>query len=227
MQLNAKSNIQTILNECEASISSLTNDNIRIKHAKQTGLLNGVAHSKQKYIELRGYWSDLLSTNAETAYKARIALYYVIGHELGHMDNEPSKIIPSNCVEWFIRALLALIRKDFRSQIRELRADYCGIIFAMQSIEGLTDSNRIQVIEDCFDYEISKLGKNKDKGDSMHPSFQKRKEILKSHTFFNVQLIQDLSKEYSCNQAEIKQLCSCAFNGQMFDLSANKIKQRT
>ncbi len=235
MQQVEARNIQSILNNYAEAINSFSQNELSIIYKKKKGLLNGIAHPRKKCIELRGDWRDLLSENDEVAKTARITLCYVIGHELGHMDNEPSKIYPSSCVVWFIRALLAIFRKDFRSQIREIRADYCGIILAMHPVFGFNKESRNQIITACFDYEIDKLRKQsvisffplwkrKDIGDSMHPSFRIRKELLTKYPFFNEQLIQELSADYSCNRDEVNQLCSCAFNGQMFDLATNTIK---
>ena len=120
MQQVEARNIQSILNNYAEAINSFSQNELSIIYKKKKGLLNGIAHPRKKCIELRGDWRDLLSENDEVAKTARITLCYVIGHELGHMDNEPSKIYPSSCVVWFIRALLAIFRKDFRSQIREI-----------------------------------------------------------------------------------------------------------
>lgn len=220
MKQKTKRQIRIILDDCENRIFDVTGNKMHIKYTHTHSLLNGTAHKSSNYIELTGDWSDLLSEDNVISKEAKVTLYYVIGHELGHLDQEPDVCCAKSL---FLKAkyfLSALVRKDFRCQIRELRADYCGVIFALKALKNL-NIDRQYVVDTSFNYEIKKC--KKDKGDSMHLPFFERKRILTENPIFNKELVETLSTQYKCTKDEVDQLCSCAFNGTLLKFQ-NEIK---
>lgn len=216
MKRNRKQSIKPILADCQKQINKIMKKDIPIVYLNTRGSINGLAHKIIKFIELKGDWSDLLSDDKQISEAAKMTLFYTIGHELGHLDQEPSILYPDNSI---IRLCSALVVKDFRSQIREIRADFCGVLFALNALNNLSSintDNRQYIIETVFNYEIKKHGK--DKESSTHPSFSKRELILTENLTFDQALVESLSNDYKCSHNDVEQLCSCAFDGTLLKL---------
>ena len=124
-------------------------------------------------IVLTGDWSFL----ADKSKSALAYLYSTIGHELSHKDKEPCY----SCSKF---------SHNLKNHVRETRADFCGVAFAMNFFE-----DRDFIIQNKFAYGLS--NDNKDKKTD-HPSNALRKACLEKHKRFSIDVIKDIieAKEY-------------------------------
>lgn len=130
-----------------------------------------------------------------------------IGHELGHADNEPR--------------ILAPFPSTFRNHIREIRADYCGLVFAIRYLKKYHPDiviTREQLVKLRYDYSVEHTEPKYREADFTHPSLLKRYEVLSNNPVFNEKLIRDLSKEYTVSEKELTKLCKQAMNGRLLNL---------
>ena len=124
-------------------------------------------------IVFTGDWS-FLADNSEAS---KAYLYSTIGHELAHKDHEPSYSCSNRTC-------------NLKNHVREVRADFCGIAFAMKYFK-----DRDFIIKSKFKYRTNIDDKEK-KTD--HPSNTLRKYCLENHKEFNKVVIEDIvkAKEY-------------------------------
>jgi len=212
---------EDLLNECEQLISSIMNYNYTVVFAGKSDTPKapaGEASLFSKKITLKYNWDDLFNGSPK-ATTAKHTLYYIIGHELGHKDSEPFDImlisfivsIVTELLFWWVLGrpfsipfwycVLFLVAwffnfPMFSSRLRELRADYCGILFALKCIYGdsdITQKERSELISEVFDYLIEKSPD--DKPDHAHPTLAQRKAYLLANKIFDKEFIKKLSEQ--------------------------------
>lgn len=126
-------------------------------------------------IILSGDWSFL----ADSSPSSKAYLYVTLGHELAHKDHEP---IYSLCK----------FTHNLKNHVREIRADFCGIAFAMNYFD-----NRDYIIQSRFKFKANHISPDK-KTD--HPSNRFRKECLKKNRQFSRDVIEEIvSEEEYCD----------------------------
>lgn len=123
-------------------------------------------------IVFTGDWSFL----ADSSLSSKAYLYSTLGHELAHKDNEPSYSFRKST-------------HNLKNHVREIRADFCGLSFAMNYFE-----DRSFVIQSKYIYKTN--ADNDRKTD--HPSHKLRKMCLESHKQFSRAVIEDIvrAEEY-------------------------------
>ncbi len=118
-------------------------------------------------IILTGDWSFL----SDSSLDSKAYLYSTLGHELAHKDNEP----------------LYSFRKsthNLKNHVREIRADFCGLSFAMNFFD-----DRSFVIQSKYKTHTTDINSKTD-----HPSHKLRRMCLESHEQFNRDVIEDIVK---------------------------------
>ena len=146
-------------------------------------------------IIVKGDWTDLINENKEIANNKLQELYMLIGHELGHKDNEP------RC---------SLFSK-FQNHVREVRADYCGLFFAKyygfksDDIISIRFPDNAPVGKDCL----------------THPSASHRKYYLTfngTNKAFSEEVIDEIAKTLNYkNNKKIKKLKKESFRGSLIN----------
>lgn len=160
-----------------------------------------------KHIKVYGKWDDLNHPDPKIALDTQLFLLTTIGHELGHADNEPR--------------ILAPLPSMFRNHIREIRADYCGILFARRYLDKYHPSivkTREELVKLRYDLSVEQTEPKFCEADFTHPSLLKRYEILSNNPVFNEKLIKALSKEYTVSEKELSKLCKQAMNGRILNM---------
>lgn len=123
-------------------------------------------------IILTGDWSFL----ADSSLDSKAYLYSTLGHELAHKDNEPLYSFHKST-------------HNLKNHVREIRADFCGLSFAMNYFE-----DRNFIIQSKYKYKVNKDNCNT-KTD--HPSHKVRKQCMEKFDCFSRAVI-----EYIINQKE-------------------------
>lgn len=150
-------------------------------------------------IILTGDWSFL----ADSSPDSKAYLYSTLGHELAHKDKEP---IYSFCE----------FSHNLKNHVREIRADFCGLSFAMNYFE-----DRNFIIQSKYKYKVINTNNNV-KTD--HPSHEVRKQCMEKFDHFSREVIEYIvnAKEYcdinETTQSEeyIDKLEKACYKGKIF-----------
>ena len=163
--------------------------------------------TRWKHIKVYGDWSELEHTDQGIVLDTKLYLLTTIGHELGHADSEPH--------------ILAPLPSKFRNHIREIRADYCGLIFAMRYLSKYHPdilTTREELVKLRYDFSVKHTNPKYREANFTHPSLLKRYMILSNNPVFNEELIRNLSKGYTVSEKELTKLCKQAMNGRLLNL---------
>lgn len=255
--MNNTSKMDDLISICQKVIEEYNLGNFTIEYLKnsdQNKPPSGNACLFSKRIQIKYDWNDLNSNNPDKVLCAVKYFYYIVGHELGHKDKEPKVLATINiallillaicccsafafgiCViiVYFIVLLIAMLLFDskikfFSCHMREVRADYCGILFTLKCLEkDGKPIDRDELVEEIFDYMYRCNPDGFKIGDSSHPSNLNRKRYLlyknqadrgTDISKFDKVLINAMSKEYMFGFIRSRIPLFFAFSGRLLKL---------